>query len=89
MRPHRDPEFKGQAPQGSTECAIRRLLAEIHAGLRHGHFEYVLTCDMIGQGRRRLTLQAGKHYQFVIPADECESEGSVLSNPRHAGALKN
>ena len=63
-------------PSGSSDrldVALRRVLAEIHGGLRHGYFKYTLTCEVIGQGRRRLLLHAGKQYQFVIPADECES----------------
>jgi hypothetical protein len=73
---------------GSTdrlEGALHRVLAEIHAGLRHGHFEYTLSCDVIGQGRRRLLLRAGKHYQFVIAADECESAARP-SDPCDRGA---
>jgi len=60
---------------GAIDRALRRVLAEIHAGLRHGYFEYVVTGEVIGQGRRRLTLRAGKNYQFVIPIEECESIG--------------
>ena len=39
--------------------------------MRHGFFEFVLSCEVVGQERRRLTLRAGKSYQFVIPNDEC------------------
>jgi hypothetical protein len=56
----------------TIDRAINRVLAEIHEGLRHGHFEYALTCEVIGQERRRLTLRAGKSHQFVIPKDECQ-----------------
>jgi hypothetical protein len=55
------------------ERALQHVLAEIHAGLRHGYFEYTLSCEVTSQGRRCLLLRAGKHYRFVIPADECES----------------
>jgi hypothetical protein len=54
------------------ERALHRLIAEIQDGLRHGHFEYTLTCEVIGKGGRRLVLHAGKSYQFVIPADDCQ-----------------
>jgi hypothetical protein len=66
--------------------ALTRVLAEIHAGLRHGYFEYTLTCEVIGRGRRRLVLHAGKNYQFVIPAEECESVESS-SDLRDEGAV--
>jgi hypothetical protein len=56
----------------TIDRAISRVLAEIHEGLRHGYFEYALTCEVIGQERRRLTLRAGKSHQFVISKDECQ-----------------
>jgi hypothetical protein len=62
----------GSGVTETLDIALQRVLAEIHAGLRHGYFEYTLACEVIGRGQRRLLLRAGKHYQFVIPADECE-----------------
>ena len=58
---------------GALDRAVRRVLHELDAGLKHGYFEFTLTCEVIGQGRRCLQLRAGKHYQFVIPAEECAS----------------
>ena len=52
--------------------ALKRILAEIEAGLRHGYFDYRLVCELSGNGQRRLTLRAGKNYQFLVPADDCE-----------------
>jgi hypothetical protein len=63
----------GLPPDSTTERALRRIVAEIVDGLRHGHFAFSLTGEIIGQGRRRLTLHAGKSYQFIIPNDECET----------------
>jgi hypothetical protein len=61
------------APDGPTVGrAVQRIVAEIKDGLRHGHFTFDLRCEVIGQQRRRLTLSAGKSYQFVIPKEECE-----------------
>ena len=51
--------------------ALERISAEIQDGLRHGHFEFAVTCEIIGQERRRLVLKAGKTYQFLIPKEEC------------------
>ena len=72
------------------EHAFRRVMAEIHDGLRHGHFEFVLTCEVIGHERRRLTLRAGKSYQFVIPKDDCmrsvaDNTDSCDGSDPHAG----
>lgn len=58
-------------PTTTLHQALRRLTAEIHDGLSHGFFEFSLTCEVIGQERRRLTLRAGKSHQFVIPKEEC------------------
>ena len=49
----------------------------MHDGLRHGFFEFTLTCEVIGQERRRLTLKAGKTYQFVIPKENCLRSGTA------------
>jgi hypothetical protein len=57
----------------SRDRALNRIMAEIYAGLRHGYFEYAVTCEVIAHGRRRLVLRAGKNYQFVIPGGECEA----------------
>jgi hypothetical protein len=65
-------QWSGQSSD-RLDVAIQRVLAEIYAGLRHGYFEYTLVCEVIGRGQRRLLLRAGKHYQFVIPADACNS----------------
>jgi hypothetical protein len=55
----------------AIDRAVSRVLAEIHDGLRHGFFEFTLTCEVVGQERRRLTLRAGKSHQFVLSKDEC------------------
>jgi hypothetical protein len=57
--------------QNALARAHRRILAEIADGLRHGHFTFALTCELIHGRKRRLTLQAGKSFQFVISEDEC------------------
>jgi hypothetical protein len=61
-------------PTRAVEKALNRILAEIEAGLRHGYFDIRLTCDLVGNGRRRLTLRAGRNYQFLVPAEDCCQE---------------
>ena len=63
----------GQDVSETRDRALNRIRAEIDAGLRHGYFSFSLTCEVINGGRRRLILHAGRNYQFVIPADECEA----------------
>jgi hypothetical protein len=55
----------------ALERGLHRIIAEIQDGLRHGYFEFNLTCEVVSQSRRRLTLRAGKNYQFLIPEDDC------------------
>jgi len=50
--------------------AIRKLLDELLCGLQHGFFEIAITCEVVKSGKRRLTLKAGKSYQFTIEEDE-------------------
>jgi len=64
----------------TLDRALQRVLAEIHDGLRHGHFEFVLTCEIVGQDRRRLTLRAGKSYQFLIPLEDCVRRDILTSD---------
>ena len=33
----------------TIDRALDRVLAEIHDGLRHGYFEFTLTCEVVGQ----------------------------------------
>jgi hypothetical protein len=70
----------------AIDRALRRVAGEIEAGLQHGYFEYTISAEVIGQGRRRLQLRAGKNYQFVIPAEECESAANDFSDLRDEGA---
>jgi hypothetical protein len=78
-------------PASTTDRALRRIVAEITDGLRHGYFEFRVTCEVIGQGRRRLVLHSGKSYQLVIPSGECDdlnrpnspAEGGASTLPRH------
>jgi hypothetical protein len=70
----------------AIDRAVRRVLSEIHDGLHHGYFEFTLSCEVTGHGRRRLQLRAGKTYQFLIPAEECEPAGTAR-DLRHEGAL--
>jgi len=65
----------------AIDRAISRLLAEIYDGLRHGFFEFTLTCEIVGQERRRLTLRAGKSHQFLLPKEECvRSTGQTIDS---------
>jgi hypothetical protein len=76
----------GERAASSADRALRRIVAEIANGLRHGYFDFRLTCEVIAHGRRRLVLHAGKSYQFLLAAEEC-TPSTVTGDPRHADAL--
>jgi hypothetical protein len=58
-------------PTTTLDRVLNRILSELQEGLRHGYFEFGITCEVTGGDRRRLTLRAGKAYQFVIRKEEC------------------
>lgn len=65
----------------AIDHAIGRVVAEIRDGLRHGFFEFTVTCEIVGQERRRLTLRAGKSHQFLLPKEECvRSTGQTIDS---------
>jgi hypothetical protein len=47
--------------------AIDNLLAD---GLRHGHFEYSISCKIGTGGRREITVAGGLSHKITIPEDE-------------------
>jgi hypothetical protein len=53
--------------------AMEKLEAEIRDGFRHGFFELCVTCEVIQDGRRRLTIRGGKSFQFIIPGAEARA----------------
>ena len=58
------------AAECERERALRKLETEVREGLEHGFFDLSITCEVIKDGKRRLTIRAGKSYQFVIPEQE-------------------
>jgi len=61
---------KSHAAECEMERALRRLESEVREGLEHGFFDLSITCEVIKEGKRRLTIKAGKSYRFVIPEQE-------------------
>jgi hypothetical protein len=76
----------GDSRPCAADGVLRRIVVEIVDGLRHGYFEFRLTCEVIGGGRRRVLLHAGKTYQFVLDAASCTATDNPR-DPQHADAL--
>jgi hypothetical protein len=51
------------APVRSALDLIESLLVE---GIKHGHFDYSITCETGSSGRRLLIVKAGKSHKFSI-----------------------
>jgi hypothetical protein len=78
--PDRCPE-----PSSGLARALDRISDEIREGVRHGYCDYRITCEIVGLGKRRLILHAGKSFLFVIGANELDrSDGD--RDPHHEGA---
>ena len=62
----------GNTSRATSELsgALAKLEQEILDGLRHGFFEYVVSCEIVTGQRRRLTIRAGKSHRFTIPEED-------------------
>ena len=59
-----------RAHHGQLAEALAHLETVVVEGLRHGYFEYTITCE-IGNGRKRhLVVRAGKAHKFTIPNED-------------------
>ena len=54
----------------TLEMALLHLREVVLDGLRHGFFDYAITCEVVKGSKRRLTIKAGKSYQFTIPEED-------------------
>ena len=71
MRDVSAPPLQGRAYGRQLREALDRIEGLIVEGLRHGFFEYSITCVIGKDGRRRkLVIRAGKSNKFTIPEDE-------------------
>ena len=58
--------------EGQAHEALRRIEALVIDGLRHGHFEYTLACEIGSGGKRQLVIRAGKSRRFLIAPEEIQ-----------------
>lgn len=58
--------------EGQAREALQRIEALVIDGLRHGHFEYTLACDIGSGGKRQLVIRAGKSHKFLIAPEEVQ-----------------
>jgi hypothetical protein len=63
--PARNMDGSVHAAECEVERALRRLESEVREGLEHGFFDFSITCDVIKDGKRRLTIKAGNRGNSV------------------------
>ena len=56
--------------------ALDHVRDQLVDGLRHGFFEFTITCELVKDRKRRLVVTTGKSEQFTIPANEVEPEAT-------------
>jgi hypothetical protein len=52
--------------QGTLAQALSLIERIVVDGIKHGHFDYSITCETGKAGRRLLVVKAGKSHQFSI-----------------------
>jgi len=59
---------------GTTErdAMFARLQEIILDGLRHGFFDFSITCELVKDRKRRVVIKAGKNHQFTIKEEELQ-----------------
>ncbi len=69
MNPKHTPE------SGQFDEAERKLAEIFRDGLEHGFCRFSVTCEIIRDRKRVMTIEAGKLFRFVIPDEEIDREG--------------
>ena len=55
---------------GQVREALDRLRGLVIEGLKHGFFDYSISCEVGNKGRRQLVIRAGKSHKFTIPKED-------------------
>ena len=66
----RNPSYPSNG-YGRQVCeALERIRDLVIDGLKHGFFDYSITCEIGNEGKRHLVIRAGKSHNFTIPKDD-------------------
>ena len=60
----------GSGYGGQMREALDYLRGLVVDGLKHGFFDYSISCEVGNKGRRQLVIRAGKSHKFTIPEDD-------------------
>ena len=67
--PQTNPPFQ-RTKSGQVREALDRLEGLVVDGLKHGFFDYSITCEVGNGGKRQLVIREGKSHKFTIPENE-------------------
>ncbi len=67
---HGNHQNSGNGNGGQMREALDCLRGLVVDGLRHGFFNYSISCEVGNKGRRKLVIRAGKSHKFTIPEDD-------------------
>ncbi len=67
---HGNHQNPGNGYGGQMREALGRLCSLVVDGLKHGFFDYSISCEVGKKGKRRLVIRAGKSHKFTIPEDD-------------------
>lgn len=56
--------------KSNLEDVLDKIRSEILSGVKHGFFDYQITCEIAKDKKRKLTIKTGKSYQFYIADTE-------------------
>jgi hypothetical protein len=66
MPKNNDPVKGSRRYSDPVKCALDLVELLLIEGLKHGHFDYSVTCELGTNGRRLLIVKAGKSHKFTI-----------------------
>ncbi len=66
----RNPPYPSNDYGRQVREALERIRDLVIDGLKHGFFDYSITCEIGNGGKRHLVIQAGKSHKFTIPEDD-------------------
>lgn len=64
-----EPQFQ-RAKCGQISEALALLNGMVIDGLKHGFFDFSISCEIANGGKRKLVIRAGKSHKFTIPEEE-------------------
>ena len=56
-------------PDNDLHAALQRVVVEVFKGIKHGHFEIIITGDANQNGHRNITVKSGLNHRYSTHKD--------------------